>query len=230
MRILLVEDELPLAEALAESLTDQLYTVDVVTDGEAAWEQIKTHSYDLVLLDVMLPKLDGVSLCRRLRSHAYSIPILMSTARDTSTDKVIGLDAGADDYMVKPIDLPELLARIRALLRRSGTSSSPILEWGELRLDPATYEVSYTEQNLRLTAKEYSLLELLLRNGRRILSRSAIIEHIWSFENPPEELTVKAHIKSLRQKLRAVGAPNDFIETVHGIGYRLKDISKERTH
>jgi DNA-binding response OmpR family regulator len=127
--------------------------------------------------------------------------------------------------MVKPVDLPELLARIRALLRRGSTSTSPTLEWGSLRLDPATYEVSYDGQALRLTSKEYSLLELLLRNERRILSRRIIIEHLWSWENPPEEETVKAHIKSLRKKLRSVNAPEDLIETVHGIGYRLKQLS-----
>ena len=225
MRILLVEDDAFLAEALAEAIADQRYVVDIVTDGEAAWDQIKTLDYDLVLLDVMLPKLDGISLCQRLRSNSYQMPILMVTARDTSTDKVIGLDAGADDYMVKPVDLPELLARIRALLRRGGASLPPVLEWGDLQLDPATYEVSYQGQVLRLTSKEYSLLELLLRNERRILSRSVIIENIWSFENPPEEETVKAHIKSLRKKLRAVNAPDDLIETVHGIGYRLKPLS-----
>jgi DNA-binding response OmpR family regulator len=225
MRILLVEDDNPLAEALAEAIADQRYAVDIATDGEAAWEQIKSLEYDLILLDVMLPKLDGIHLCKRLRSRSYSVPILMVTARDTSTDKVIGLDAGADDYMVKPLDLPELLARIRALLRRGGASSPPTLEWGNLRLDPATYEVSYKEETLRLTRKEYSLLELFLRNGRRILSRSIIIEHIWSLENPPEEDTVKAHIKSLRHKLRAVGAPDDLVETVHGVGYRLKQLS-----
>ncbi len=225
MRILLVEDDIYLAEALAEALTDQLYVVDIATDGEAAWERIRVLDYDLILLDVMLPKLDGIHLCQRLRFHSYQMPILMVTARDTSTDKVIGLDAGADDYMVKPLDLPELLARIRALLRRGSTSLPPILDWGGLRLDPATYEVSYNDQILRLTAKEYSLLELFLRNERRILSRSVIIEQIWSLENPPEEDTVKAHIKSLRKKLRAVGAPDDLIETVHGLGYRLKQLS-----
>ena len=139
MRILLVEDDVHLAEALEEVLTDQLYAVDVVTDGEAAWEQVKTIEYDLLLLDVMLPKLDGISLCHRLRSHGYSPPILLITARDTSTDKVKGLDAGADDYIVKPIDLPELLARIRAGLRRGSVSASPVLEWGSLQLDPSTY-------------------------------------------------------------------------------------------
>lgn len=227
MKILLVEDDAYLAEALAEALTDQRYAVDIATDGEVAWDQIKILPYDLILLDVMLPKLDGIHLSQRLRAHNYSIPILMITARDTSTDKVIGLDAGADDYMVKPLDLAELLARIRALLRRGGASSPPTLVWDKLRLDPATYEVSYNGKILRLTGKEYSLLELLLRNERRILSRSVIIEHLWSLENPPEEDTVKAHIKSLRKKLRAVGAPDDFIETVHGLGYRLKQLPPE---
>jgi DNA-binding response OmpR family regulator len=225
MRILLVEDDANLAEALAEAIADQRYAVDIVTDGESAWEQIRILEYDLILMDVMLPKLDGIHLCKRLRSHSYQMPILMITARDTSTDKVIGLDAGADDYMVKPVDLPELLARIRALLRRNSSSVSPTLEWGNLRLDPATYDVTYNGQTLRLTSKEFSLLELLLRNERRILSRRVIIEHIWSMTNPPEEETVKAHVKSLRKKLRAVSAPDDLIETVHGIGYRLKQLS-----
>lgn len=225
MRILLVEDDARLAEALAEALVDQLYVVDVVKDGESGWKQVKAIAYDLILLDIALPKLDGIGLCYRLRSHGYSLPIMMLTARDTSTDKVNGLDAGADDYVVKPFDLQELLARIRALLRRGNSTSPPILTWGGLQLDPSTYEVSYENQPLHLTRKEYSLLELLLRNGRRLLSRSAIIESVWSSENPPEEETVKAHIKSLRQKLRIVAAPEDLIETVHGLGYRLKQPS-----
>ena len=224
MRILLVEDDIYLAEALAEALAIQRYAVDTVSDGEAAWVQVNTLDYDLILLDMMLPKLDGIHLCQRLRSHGYQMPVLMITARDTSTDKVISLDAGADDYMVKPLDIPELLARIRALLRRGQTVSPPILEWGQLRLDPGTYEVCYGDQTLRLTPKEYSLLELLIRNGRQIMSRSAIIEHVWSIDNPPKEDTIKVHIKSLRSKLRAVGAPDDLIETVHGLGYRLKSI------
>ena len=225
MKVLLVEDDELLAGVVAEFLTDHLHVVEVVTDGESAWNQISALEYDLILLDVMLPKLDGIRLCQRLRSHGYSVPVLMITARDTSTDKVLGLDAGADDYMVKPLDFPELLARIRALLRRGSSVSSPILEWGDLHLDPATYEVSYHENTLRLTPKEYKLLELLLRNGRRILSRNTIIERLWSFENPPEEGTVKTHIKSLRKKLKIVGAPTNLIETVHGIGYRLKELT-----
>jgi DNA-binding response OmpR family regulator len=225
MKVLLVEDDELLAGVVAEFLTDHLHVVEVVTDGESAWNQISALEYDLILLDVMLPKLDGIRLCQRLRSHGYSVPVLMITARDTSTDKVLGLDAGADDYMVKPLDFPELLARIRALLRRGSAISSPILEWGDLHLDPATYEVSYHDNTLRLTPKEYKLLELLLRNGRRILSRNTIIERLWSFENPPEEGTVKTHIKSLRKKLKIVGAPTNLIETVHGIGYRLKELT-----
>jgi DNA-binding response OmpR family regulator len=190
-----------------------------------AWDYVKNLDYDLVLLDVMLPGLDGITLCQQLRSQGYLMSILMITARDTVSDKITGLDAGADDYIVKPVDLGELFARIRALLRRGGTTSQPILEWGAIKLDPSTYEVSYANKNLSLTRKEYSILELLIRNGRRVLSRSVIIDHIWKLESPPEEETVKVHIRSLRQKLRAVGAPDDFIETLHGVGYRLAIVS-----
>ncbi|MGB7443713.1 MAG: response regulator transcription factor [Coleofasciculaceae cyanobacterium] len=225
MRLMLVEDDVQLAEALAEALTDQRYVIDVVNDGEAAWGQVRAIEYDLILLDVMLPKLDGVSLCRRIRSHGYTTPVLLMTARDTSTDKVTGLDAGADDYVVKPVDLPELLARIRALLRRGSTSSPPILEWCGLKLDPSSYEVTYLDQPLRLTPKEYALLELFMRNGRRVLTRSLIIEHVWSYEAPPSKDTVKAHVKSLRNKLKAVGTPENLIETIHSIGYRLREVT-----
>ena len=225
MRILLVEDDLRLAETLAEALSDQLYTVDIAANGLLAWDYVKNLDYDLVLLDVMLPELDGITLCQQLRSQGYLMPILMITARDTVSDKITGLDAGADDYIVKPVDLGELLARIRALLRRGGTTSQPILEWGAIKLDPSTYEVSYANKNLSLTRKEYSILELLIRNGRRVLSRSVIIDHIWKLESPPDEDTVKVHIRSLRQKLRASGASDNLIETLHGIGYRLAVVS-----
>ena len=225
MRILLVEDDFRLAETLAEALGDHLYTVDIAANGLLAWDYVKSLDYDLVLLDVMLPELDGITLCQQLRSQGYRMPILMITARDTVSDKITGLDAGADDYIVKPVDLGELLARIRALLRRGGTTSQPILEWGAIKLDPSTYEVSYANKNLSLTRKEYSILELLLRNGRRVLSRSVIIDHIWKLESPPDEDTVKVHIRSLRQKLRASGASDNLIETLHGIGYRLAVIS-----
>jgi DNA-binding response OmpR family regulator len=221
MRILLIEDDVRLAETLAEALVDQRYAVDWVADGESGWHQVKTLDYDLLLLDVMLPELDGISLCRRLRSHAYTLPILMLTACDTISDEVMGLDVGADDYVIKPVDLQKLFARIRALLRRGSVPSLPILEWGDLRLNPSTYEVSYGQNPVHLTPKEYALLELLLRNGRRVLSRSVMIEHVWSLESFPEEHTVKVHIRGLRQKLKTAGASDDLIETVHGMGYRL---------
>ena len=150
------------------------------------------------------------------------MPVLMLTARDTSTDKVLGLDAGADDYVVKPFDLKELLARIRALLRRGSSTLPPLLTWESLRLDPATCEVTYGDRLLALTPKEYSLLEFFLRSSGRVLSRSVILDHLWSSGDPPGEETVKVHLRSLRQKLKAAGAADDFIETVYGLGYRLK--------
>lgn len=221
MRILLVEDDTRLAETLAEALIDQRYVVDIAADGETGWHQANTLDYDLMVLDVMLPELDGISLCERLRSQGSEVPILMLTACDTVHNEVSGLDAGADDYVVKPVDLQKLFARIRALLRRGSGNASPILEWGDLQLDPSTYEVSYALNPIRLTPKEFALLELLLRNGRRVLSRSVMIEHVWSLESPPEEHTVKVHIRGLRQKLKAAGASPSLIETVHSMGYRL---------
>ena len=222
MRILLVEDDIRLAETLAEALSDQLYVVDIAADGEVAWDCTKAINYDLLLLDVMLPEIDGITLCHRVRSHGHQMPILMITACDTISNKISGLDAGADDYIIKPVDLGELFARIRALLRRGNTNSTPILKWGDLQLNPSTYEVSYKNNFLHLTPKEYSLLELLLRNGRRVISRSVIIENLWTSETSPDEHTIKVHLRSVRQKLKAVGAPEDFIETMHGLGYRLK--------
>ncbi|WLT38322.1 response regulator transcription factor [Synechocystis sp. B12] len=227
MRILLVEDDLPLAETLAEALSDQLYTVDIATDASLAWDYVSRLEYDLVILDVMLPELDGITLCQKWRSHSYLMPILMMTARDTINDKITGLDAGADDYVVKPVDLGELFARVRALLRRGCATCQPVLEWGPIRLDPSTYEVSYDNEVLSLTRKEYSILELLLRNGRRVLSRSMIIDSIWKLESPPEEDTVKVHVRSLRQKLKSAGLSADAIETVHGIGYRLANLTEK---
>ena len=224
MRILLVEDDRQLAESLTEALAVQRYSVDLSRDGESAWDKTQACVYDLIVLDVTLPKLDGIRLCERLRDRGYSSPILMLTARDTSLDKVIGLDAGADAYMVKPFNLQELLAQIRALLRRGQSGASPILSWGELSLDPASYEVMYGRSPIRLTPKEFALMEALLRYGKRVLSRTAIMEQIWTWQESPEEDTIKTYIKNLRAKLRDAGAPKDLIETVHGVGYRLKPL------
>jgi two-component system, OmpR family, response regulator len=224
MKILLVEDDNRISDVLAEALIDQNYTVDIAEDGSMGWEFVMAFPYDLIVLDLMLPKLDGISLCQQLRQKGYSTPVLMLTAKDASFDKVIGLDAGADDYVVKPFDLPELMARIRALLRRIDTSLPLILEWGGLHLDPNTFNTSYLENTLHLTPTEYRILELFLRNVHKTWNRSEILEHLWSLNEPPGEETVKVHIRSLRQKLRSAGADADFIETVYGMGYRLKQI------
>jgi DNA-binding response OmpR family regulator len=225
MKILLVEDDDTIVQMLQQTLASQRYLVELATDGQAGWELVDSFEYDLILLDVMLPKLDGISFCKKLRAKGDRTPVLLLTAQDSSTDKVRGLDAGADDYALKPFDPEELLARIRALLRRSSAIPSPVLEWGFLRLDPSSCEVSYDSKLLHLTAKEYGILELLLRNSHRIFSQSALLDRVWTFDEPPTENTVRAHIKSLRQKLKKVGAP-DPIETVYGLGYRLK--AKER--
>ncbi len=223
MRILVVEDDRQIAETLSEALTHRHYAVEVVHDGEAAWVEVTAAEYDLILLDVTLPKLNGIEFCHRLRHHNLTLPVLMLTARDTKADKILGLDAGADDYVVKPFDLEELMARVRALLRR-GSTIKPNLAWGRLQLNPSTYEVTYAEQLVVLTPKEFAVLELLVSNGRRVLSRPGIIEQIWSLEDSPTEEAVKTHIRTLRRKLRAAGAPDNLIETLHGLGYRMKQM------
>jgi DNA-binding response OmpR family regulator len=221
MKILCVEDNQHLAEQLKEALVRQRYAVDIASEGEEGWELIQSVAYDLILLDVILPKLDGISLCRRLRAQGYSMPVLFLTAKGSDVDKVNGLDSGGDDYMVKPFGLAELGARIRALLRRGQALTTPILEWGNLQLNSHSYQVTYDQAAIAVTPKEYALLELFLRNPQRVQSRRAILDQLWSsMEDPPNEDTVKAHIKGLRQKLRPVGAV-DLIETVYGLGYRL---------
>jgi PAS domain S-box-containing protein len=227
MKILVVEDDRLTAEGLIAALSNQNYTVEVAADGEAGWALAEAFAYDLIVLDVTLPKLDGVSLCQRLRSHGYQMPILLLTAHSSSHDKAIGLDAGADDYLVKPFDLEELTARIRALLRRNQAAKQSVLEWGDLCLDPQSCEVTYGTQPVSLTAKEYALLELFLRNTRRVFSCGAILENIWSFAEIPSDEAVRTHIKGLRQKLKAAGAPANLIETIYGIGYRLKPLEEK---
>ncbi len=225
MKILLIEDDNLLAQGISAALNKQNYVVDVANDGEAGLELVSVCSYDLIVLDIMLPKLDGISLCRQLRQQGYQMPILLLTALDSGSDKVIGLDAGADDYVVKPFDFMVLLARIRALIRRGSSRLPPVLEWGLLHLDPSSCKVTYAGVELHLTAKEFSLLELFLRNNQRIFNRSAIVDQLWGADKePPEEDTIKSHIKSLRRKLKAAGANYDFIETVYGMGYRLKPL------
>jgi diguanylate cyclase (GGDEF)-like protein len=221
MRILLIEDDAVLSSVLAQSLTSQRYIVDIAEDGQMGWRYAQSMSYDLILMDIGLPKLEGIELCQRLRADGCSTPILLMTAKDASNERIRGLDAGADDYLIKPLDLKELQARVRALLRRGELPHSPVLEIGNLRLDPSCCQVTYGEKFLALTPKEYSLLELLMRNPARVFSRGQMVEHLWTFDDPPQEESVKAHIKGLRQKLKAAGVV-DWIENVYGLGYRLQ--------
>lgn len=226
MRILIIEDDLLVAQTLTTILTEQNYAVEVAPDGQLGWNLVEAFAYDLVVLDVVLPRLDGITLCQRIRAKGLQMPILLLTGRDNSHDKAIGLDAGADDYVVKPFDSEELVARVRALLRR-GIVTQPVLEWGDLQLDPSSCQVTYGETPLLLTPKEYALLELFLRNSRRVFSCGLILEHLWSYEEMPGEEAVRTHIKGLRQKLKAAGVGSDVIETVYGIGYRLRPSQPE---
>lgn len=222
MRILLIDDDEQLMEALASKLIEQRYAVDIANTGEMGWEFVLLFDFDLVVLDWMLPDIDGVELCQKIRADGYSMPIMLLTARDRQNDKVLGLDAGADDYVVKPFNFDELTARIRALLRREINVSSPIIEWQDLSLDPKTHEVHVQNQLLPLTPKEYGMIELFMRHPQQVFSPGAIINNLWAGEDPPGEEAVRTHIKGLRQKLKAVGMAKDTIKTVYGVGYRLK--------
>lgn len=222
MKILLVEDDEIIARTLVDILRDRHYIVDLATEGDLGWEMVDAYDYDLIVLDIELPKLNGIELCQKLRNAGNQTPVLLLTAQNSNDKKVIGLDAGADDYVVKPFEITELLARIRVLLRRRNSIASPILQWGNLSLNPATQEIIYNKQILNLTPKEYRLLELFLRSGDRVLTREIILDRLWDLEEAPNESTVTAHIKDLRRKLKQIGADANFIETIYGVGYRLK--------
>jgi DNA-binding response OmpR family regulator len=222
MKILLVEDDEGLSKVLTRILTTHHHIVDVVKDGEMGWAYGSTFEYDLMVLDIVLPKLDGISLCQRFRAKGYDTPILLLTAEDSGAVKAQGLDAGADDYVVKPFDPVELMARIRALQRRISSNPFPLLAWGALLLDPRTWEVTYNSQPVSLTTKEYEFLELLLRDSHYVFGSDELIDRLWSSEDFPSEATVRSHIRRVRQKLTAAGAPADFIATMHGRGYYLK--------
>lgn len=226
MKILLVEDDEPTALALNQALSSHHCIVTIATNGQIGLELAQAFTYDLLLLNVMVPKIDGITLCRQLRSEGYQSPILLLTALDSNSDRVMGLDAGADDYLVKPFDLEELTARIRALLRRPTSTLPSILSWEKLRFDTITNKVSYGEKVIRLTPKEYSLIKLFLLNPQRVFTRSIILDRLWSDQDSPGEETVTTHVKNLRQKLKAAGASAGFIEKVYGLGYRLQPLSE----
>ncbi|MEL6331623.1 MAG: response regulator [Cyanobacteria bacterium J06633_23] len=221
MRILLVDDDEVLMGTLADHLIHQRYAVDITTDGRSAQGYLDMFSYDLVVLDLNLPDGSGVDFCQAFRSAGYEQPILVLSATSTPAQKVRALDAGADDYVVKPFNLDELDARIRALLRREQVGLPTVLQLGGINLDPSTCETTYNDRPVHLTPKEFALLELFMRRPSRVYSLDAIIDDLWAFENSPSEDAVRTHIKGLRQKLSAVGAPKDLIKTVYGLGYRL---------
>jgi DNA-binding response OmpR family regulator len=223
MKILLVEDDPDISQVLVTTLTNHRYTVDVAADGKTGLELATLWTYDLLLLDIELPNLDGLSICRQIRQLGDKTPILMLTVRDGSMDMIQGLDSGADDYMTKPCEPSQLLARIRALLRRGGASTClPTLTWGNLCLDPTSAQVTYQGETIPLRPKEYSLLELFLRHPHQVFNRSAILDHLWTAEDFPTENAVTNLIKDLRQRLKSAGIAEDFIETIYGMGYRLK--------
>jgi two-component system, OmpR family, response regulator QseB len=221
MRILLIEDDNRIARPLAKDLRHQHHTIDIAKDGQEGWDFVNANNYDLILLDIMLPHIDGITLCQRLRINGCKSLILMLTARDTISDKIIGLDAGADDYLVKPFALEELAAHIRALARRKNEPQPVIISYGLLRLDPCACQTFYNDWPLQLTPKEYGILECLLRHPTQTFTRTALLDKIWDFDQSAGEETIKTHINNLRRKLKVAGANPDLIENVYGMGYRL---------
>lgn len=223
MRILIVDDEPELVEQIRQALAKQKYTVDTAFDGEEAMDRIYVDPYDLILLDIMLPKKDGFGVLLELRSEKKSTPVLMLTAKGGVEDRIKGLDLGADDYLAKPFSMEELLARIRALLRRSNALVSPVLKIGTLSLNTASREVLHNDQLLDLTPKEFSILEFLLYNMNRAVSRYTMAEHVWGDEFDPSTMSnsIDVHIKNLRRK---IGDPRgEVIRTVRGVGYMMRN-------
>jgi DNA-binding response OmpR family regulator len=221
MRILLVEDEKSLSEVLARRLTEEGYGVDAVYDGGEAELYADAAVYDCIILDVMLPVKDGLQVLKHLRSKGNAVPVLLLTARDSISDRVAGLDAGADDYLVKPFSYDELSARIRAMFRRGTEKKSVVLEYAGLSMDTITREVKREGKLIDLTAKEYALLEYLLRNPGRVLTRTQITEHIWNYDFDSDSNVVDVYIRYLRRKIDDGFEPS-LLQTVRGVGYVLR--------
>ena len=220
MRLLVVEDEPAAAAILAKGLREHAYAVDIAVDGRAAFEQLAIADYDLVILDVLLPRLNGLELCRRLRANASAVPILMLTARGGLNERVEGLDAGADDYLSKPYDFPELLARVRALLRRGPALEPSELTVDDLVLDTRARCVTRGGRAVQLTTKEYALLEYLMRRRTQVVGRAAIAEHVWDESFDPASNLIEVYIQRLRRKIDD-DQPVKLIQTRRGAGYTL---------
>ena len=220
-RILIVDDEPPVQEVLSLYLQREGFDVETAGDGEAALSAVQANPPDLVVLDLMLPGIDGLEVCRRLRAGG-PVPILILTAKDSVNDRVLGLDMGADDYMVKPFNLDELLARVRALLRRAQPSRPQVLRFSDLSLDTGTRQAYRGDRTISLTAKEYELLELFMRNPRQVLTRDMIFDRVWGYDFGGESNIIEVYIRYLRQKLE-VDEEVRLIHTVRGMGYVLRE-------
>jgi DNA-binding response OmpR family regulator len=222
MRLLVVEDDEKLATTLRERLAQAQYIADVATDGHEALDFTSTTAYDAIVLDVLLPGVDGLDVCRQLRADGAVTPILLLTARDSLADKIAGLDSGADDYLTKPFAFGELLARLRALLRREASRKEAVLRFSHLALDPATQAVYWADRPIELTAREFRILETLVRRPNWVVSKDAIIESVWGFGFTDSSNLVEVYIRRLRRKLEEHCAP-PLIQTVRGAGYRLRE-------
>jgi two-component system, OmpR family, response regulator len=221
MRVLVVEDELKMASLLRRGLLEEGHAVDVARSGDDALWMARASDYDAVVLDLMLPGMDGIEVCRRLRESQVWAPVLMLTARDAVEDRVSGLDAGADDYLPKPFSFAELLARLRALVRRGSVERPILLEVGDLRLDPATHQVWRGDAEIELSGKEFALLETFMRRPGQVLSRYQLLEHGWDYGYENRSNVVDVYVRYLRQKIdRPFGRAS--LETVRGVGYRLR--------
>jgi len=221
MRLLVVEDEPAIADVLSRTLRRNGYAVDVAEDGHQALDSAAANDYDAVLLDLNLPGVDGMTVCREIRTAQPHCYILMVTARTSVEDRVAGLDAGADDYLPKPFDLQELLARLRAVFRRDRVARQPVLDYGDLRLDPATQRVTRAGVDITLNRKEYGVLEYLMRHSEKIVSQEELLDHVWDSEADPFTNTVRVHIMKLRRKINDGFEGRGYIQTIVGRGYRL---------
>jgi DNA-binding response OmpR family regulator len=222
MRILVVEDEHRIASAIKKGLEQERFAVDLAFDGQAGYDLASTEEFDLIVLDLMLPRLDGLSICKKLRQEGKHTPILILTAKGQIQDKVTGLDSGADDYLTKPFSFEELIARIRALSRRPKTTLSSNLTVSDLTLDVRNFEAKRQGKNIRLSGKEFSLLEYLMRHPNRIMSKDQIISHVWNYDSEILPNTVEVYIRNLRQKIDLpFPSLKPLIQTVRGFGYKL---------
>lgn len=223
MQVLIIEDEGKIANIVRKGLLEEYYTVDIARDGEEGLEKVSVNAYDFIILDLMIPKIDGLTVCRSIREKNTTVPILILTAKDDVADKIAGLDAGADDYVVKPFSFAEISARIRALLRRGKKADPVILTIADVSLNPATKTVTRNGKSISLTAREYALLEYFMRNPNLMLSKTQLLDHVWDYQYEGLSNIVETYIKYLRKKLKVSPHAKELILTKRGIGYILKN-------